>query len=245
MKKMRQQIRWAIMLLSLMLFPVTMFYFSPYLSVMGIANGILAGSVIVFLVQLVAAMVLGRAFCGWLCPMAGLQEALFQCNPKIKTGRWHRRIKYFFWLPWIGIMVALGLYAGGIKDIDFLYQTTMGISIVSLPAYVIYYGVVLIVMIMAITGGKRSFCHSLCWMAPFMQIGVLIGKLLRIPRLYLAADSSRCIHCKLCDKACPMSLPVSVLTEKGSVQDLDCILCGACADTCPKKVLQYTFNSTK
>ena len=39
----RQQWRWAILLTSLLLFPVTLNYFSPYLVIDGAAQGIVSG----------------------------------------------------------------------------------------------------------------------------------------------------------------------------------------------------------
>ena len=58
----RQQIRRMILLISFMLFPVTMWYFSPYLIIVAIAQHVLNGSFWVFLAMLVLSMFCGRAF---------------------------------------------------------------------------------------------------------------------------------------------------------------------------------------
>jgi len=59
----RQAIRRGILLASFALFPVTIFYFSPYLVVFGAFSGVVAGSAIMFLLQLASAVFLRRAFC--------------------------------------------------------------------------------------------------------------------------------------------------------------------------------------
>lgn len=68
---MRQKIRRLIVFISLFLFPVTLNYLSPYVSIDGALSGIVSGSVVVFLVMFISGLFLGRAWCGWVCPIAG------------------------------------------------------------------------------------------------------------------------------------------------------------------------------
>jgi len=39
-----------------------------------------------------------------------------------------------------------------------------------------------------------------------------------------------------------MSIGVTDLVQRGSLECSDCILCGSCADTCPKQVIGYSFS---
>lgn len=78
----RQNVRKLILIISLLLFPVTMWYMSPYLIIQGAMEGIVTGSFIVFIGTLFGAIFLGRSFCSWLCPMGGMQECLFSVNTK-------------------------------------------------------------------------------------------------------------------------------------------------------------------
>jgi ferredoxin-type protein NapH len=80
----RQKIRKAIILISFLLFPITINYFSPYIIIDGAAQGIIAGSFITFVLLFIVSLFLGRAFCGWVCPGAGIQEFCFTVNLKIK-----------------------------------------------------------------------------------------------------------------------------------------------------------------
>jgi len=42
-----------------------------------------------------------------------------------------------------------------------------------------------------------------------------------------------------------MSIEVTDLVQAGSLETQDCILCGTCADTCPKGVIRYSFSEGK
>ena len=124
--------------------------------------------------------------------------------------------------------------------VDFFYMTDHGISVSGIYNYVIYYGVLLILVLPALIHGRRGACHYLCWMAPFMVIGSSIGKILHLPQLHIEADIERCISCGKCNKVCPMGLDVRTMTQEGKNADCtECIQCGACMDECPGKVLKY------
>ena len=60
----------------------------------------------------------------------------------------------------------------GYHKIDFFYRTTHGLSIGDVQGLITYFSVLLLLIVLpAFVLGKRSFCHHLCWMAPFMILG--------------------------------------------------------------------------
>jgi ferredoxin-type protein NapH len=241
----RQEIRKALILISFFLFPITIFYMSPVLIIEGAAKGIVTGSFILFGLLLVSGLVVGRAFCGWICPGAGLQEACFPVHKRrARTGKadW---IKYFLWVPWIAVIASSAIMAGGFHTIDPLFMTRRhyGISVGEPFAYLIYYFFVALIVVLAFTAGKRAFCHYACWMAPFMVIGRKIRNVLKWPSLGLRADPESCRACGSCDTICPMSLEVQNMVKKGDMENSECILCGSCADHCPSQSIRYSFFS--
>jgi ferredoxin-type protein NapH len=70
---MRQRVRKALLLVSFLLFPITLYYFSPAIALNGAAEGVVNASMIVFASMLVASLVLGRLWCGWACPAGAVQ----------------------------------------------------------------------------------------------------------------------------------------------------------------------------
>ena len=153
----RQTVRKALLLISLLLFPVTMWYFSPYLIIQAASEHIMNGSFIVFCLMFVCSMFLGRVWCGYLCPAGGLQECALSVNNKSSKQGWRNYIKFVIWIIWIAAVVVtfvLGknkvtinfLYILGKNKvtINFLYMTDHGISIAEIYNYIIYYGVSLL-----------------------------------------------------------------------------------------------------
>lgn len=116
----------------------------------------------------------------------------------------------------------------------------------SVQSYLIYYGIVCLILAPAILSGKRAFCHYFCWMAPFMVAGMKLRRLLRLPGLCVREnEKAECVSCGKCRRACPMGIDVEREIKDGSVQSLECILCGACIDSCPAKALGYGVRPVK
>ena len=241
----RQRIRRALLLLSLLLFPITLYYFSPALIIQGSADGIITGSFIVFALMFLGALFLGRLWCGWACPAGGLQEIAMPINNKRAPRKRLRWIKWAIWLPWIGLIAATVVGAGGYARVNPTYQIDGGLTLLqeNPPWFAVYYFILALFLLPAIVLGRRSACHTLCWMAPFMILGRKVRNVLRWPALRLTADEESCINCQRCTQACPMSLEVNDLVHQESMEHVDCILCGECADTCPKDVIHYTFSA--
>ena len=67
----RQRVRRAFLFASLLLFPITLYYMSPYIVVDGAANGVVNGSFIAFTLMFLSALFVGRLWCGScvdICP---------------------------------------------------------------------------------------------------------------------------------------------------------------------------------
>lgn len=237
----RQKLRKMILLFSMLFFPITLNYFSPYLIVQGSFAGIVSGSLLLFVGLFLASLLFGRAFCGWVCPAGALQDVCSSIVDK-RTGREQNRIKYWIWVPWLLSIFAGFLSAGGVKQMDAIYMTNYGISVSAPAGYIVYFGVVFLIVGVSLLAGRRAFCHSVCWMAPFMVIGDAIRRLLHVPGLRLAAAPNDCVSCKKCTKTCPMSLPVNEMVLANRMTDSECILCGNCADGCPKDAIRMGFG---
>lgn len=83
----RQQVRLAILIVSFLVFPATFYYLSPYLIVDAASKGIINGSFLFFALLLISSLILGRGFCGWVCPAGGIQEFIAKVNSRyVKKG---------------------------------------------------------------------------------------------------------------------------------------------------------------
>jgi ferredoxin-type protein NapH len=241
----RQRVRKGLIVGTMLLFPVVLYYFSPDLPIESAAEGLLNGSLIMFGLMFVSALLVGRAWCGWVCPAGGLQEVWTAANNgPFKTGK-RDSIKWFIWTPWLaGIAVAV-ISAGGYHGVDFFYRTDHGISVADSHALIIYYLVVALFSALALLAGRRAGCHTICWMAPFMILGRKLRNAGRWPALRLTAQPDMCHDCQTCTTHCPMSLNVNALVHRDSMEHSECILCGTCVDGCPKGAIRFTFSAGK
>jgi ferredoxin-type protein NapH len=230
----RQNLRKWILIISFVLLPVTLVYISPLIIVMGAAEGVATGSMILFVLLFIFSLAVSRLWCGWLCPMGAWQEI---CSPVMKyTVRpgWRNSVKYIVTALWLALIAYLLIGAGGIRSINPFYNTDHGLSITSLPVLVIVVVIFIIIFAVAYLAGRRGFCHVLCPVAGLMVAGRKIRNLAGWPALQLDADKNRCIDSNACSKECPMGLDVHGMVQEEKMENADCILCGSCADVCPK-----------
>jgi ferredoxin-type protein NapH len=236
---MKQRFRNLILLISLLLLPATLNYLSPYVSIDGAMNGIISGSLLLFILLFIFSIFLGRAWCGWLCPMGGLAEFTLKINSKNVNIKKLRIIRYVIFSIWFSVIIIMFVFAGGIKGINPLHLTENVISVDAPMRYVIYYSVLILFLVSNILIGKRGACHSFCWISPFLTAGYNVGKMLKIPQLRVVAVPEACVNCGSCNKKCSMSIPVSSSIKDGLIKTSDCILCGECIDTCNRKALSF------
>jgi polyferredoxin len=240
--KPRQRVRNGVLLLFFILFPVGLNYLSPYLSISGAAEGIISGSLLFFGVLLLSSLVLGRAFCGWICPGGAAQELCKLVNNRRLRRKRLDWIKFLIWVPWFGAILFFIFRAGGNLAVQPFYNMDSFVSVSSPPMYIVYFIVLAVIMVPALFGGRRTMCHSICWMAPFMILGRRLRNLIRWPALRLKAETEKCAACGTCTRNCVMSLEVQGMVEKSRMENSECVLCGRCVDGCPQGVIRYSFS---
>lgn len=242
----RQKIRKTLIVVSMFLFPITIFYLSPALPLMGAAEQIVSGSLIVFASLFISSLFVGRAFCGWVCPGAGIGETcMVVVYKKAQNGKANLIKWVAIWIPWVIILIVLVVVNEGYERINILYdlENYYGISILNPSAVPVYFIVMTLIVSLSFVTGRRGFCHYSCWMSPFMIIGTVIKEKIKYPSLHLDSEKEKCIQCKICSDKCPMSIDVmNDMVNSNKMYHSECILCGECIDSCPKNVIHYSFR---
>lgn len=139
----------------------------------------------------------------------------------------------------LSIILVAAFIGGGFRKIDPLLGTKNGFSIHSMALVLFYYLVIGFIMITSLVTGRRGFCHTFCWMAPFMVIGRKISVRFNLKRFSLKSEKELCSNCHKCTKSCPMSLPVNNMVQKENLENSECILCGVCVDECPNNAIRF------
>ncbi|MHB9032713.1 MAG: 4Fe-4S binding protein [Anaerolineae bacterium] len=182
---------------------------------------------------LVGALVVGGAFCGWVCPLGSLGDALAWLRRKLHIkelflpARTDQILCYGRYLVLIVILVATAVTATlwfegydpyyVIFNLGWIFNPDLAAS---WPAYAIA---------LAVIAGNffipRMWCRYLC------PLGGLLSVVQRISPFKVRRNAPVCIDCKRCDRVCPVRLPVS---GRPAVTH-NCTMCLRCVSICPAK----------
>lgn len=237
----RQRVRRGVLFGSFAVFQASRSFhllFSPVLLLMASAAGVVGGTLIVYSALFASSLVLGRAFCGWLCPGCGVQElvALKVRRPVRRRGA--DRVKWAIASLLFGVATVLTVRAGGLHSVDPFYGMRHATA---MQGVLLFFGHLVIIAGLALALGRWASCHAVCWIAPLLIAGAHGARAGGWPTLRLRADPSRCSECGSCDDGCPMSLPVSQMVGRGTMWNAECLLCGGCVDGCPSKAIRFAF----
>jgi len=238
----RIKIRRILALFSLILFPITLNYFSPYVSVSGAFEGFISASVILFVCLLLTAIFFRRTWCSYICPISAIADYSEKINSRNVNVKMLRIIRYSIFTLWFSVLILGFVLSKKYPTFNLFYLTENIISVDEPMKYITYYAVLLSLIGLTLFIGKRGACHSICWMSPFLVAGTMIGDKFNLPQLKIVSEPEKCISCSKCNKACPMSIDVMTELKKGSIQSLDCINCSECEQVCPKNVLSLKIK---
>jgi polyferredoxin len=177
------------------------------------------------------ALLVGPAFCGWVCPLGSFQEWLGKLGSKKSpkkfnkfipagTDRYLKYLRYgvLIWVVYVTATSATLFFA----DYDPYYALfNFWTGEVAISGLIIL-GVVILASLLV----ERPFCKYTC---PY---GAVLGVFNLFRVFKIKRNISTCIDCKACDRTCPMNIEVS--TGK-IVRDHQCISCLKCTseDACP------------
>lgn len=184
---------------------------------------------LIFLLPILVALVFGRIFCGWLCPIGGFQELFFKVFEKIGTKKikiskkWKQFLKIVPFLI-LTVIIAAALTSGQtlfcrFEPMGFLFGRTD--EVISL--------VLLIILVFLLPFIFRPFCQYIC---PY---GAVFSSLSKCSLFKLKIRKKKCLKCKQCQRVCSME---AIKNKKISFQD--CILCKQCQRVCPKEAISFS-----
>ena len=178
---------------------------------------------------LLTALLVRRAFCGYVCPIGTLSEYVRAVARRLRipelrvAGRPDRGLSLLKYAVLAVVIVATwkaGELVFRAYDPCYALIGRHGTDI-TVWAYVVSGAIVVGSLFVAV-----PFCRWFCPMAAVLALPARCG-LARIER-----DGQTCNECGACDKACLMAIPVHTLER---VTDARCTQCMRCVDACPQK----------
>ena len=192
-----------------------------------------------------AALVLGRVFCGWVCPLGLILELNEQVRERLRRRLAQHQTKLPQWqLPkWIKYwLLGTLLLASAVSSIP-LFTMVSPINLMTLAVYAMpTVGLIVIGAIMLMEYAvPRGFCRSLC---PLGALYSLLGAF--APWRVIVRPGGERMLCQQCSTRCPMGIRVMedhVLAGHPTVSDPECTRCGTCTDVCHGRMLQLGFRA--
>ena len=192
------------------------------LFLMLLLNGNVMLWLMLFVISLFAALLFGRIYCGYACPMNTLMLPVEWISKKFKiqtesTPKWLKN-GYF---SWIALVVSIAVM--------FLSKRLFHIDLPVLPFW-------LTVSVIVTLRYRPAVFHNL--ICPFGALQRTFG---RFSRASKSVDHNACIGCKLCEKVCPSdAIKVIDRKNKAVINSMLCHQCTNCQEICPKAAIHYT-----
>jgi len=186
--------------------------------------------------MLAGSVALGRAFCGWICPLGFVQDLTSFGKRKSWMPETLRYVKY--------VILAAGLIMPILAGWTFLeWVTPMSVLPRALgpfwgPYDSLALGLVvfLLAVLIAAATEKRAWCRYVC------PLGAILSLPASKKAIGISVNEERCIKCLRCERACTMGI-IDIRGQSGLRWDSECILCLACRDACPKNAIGPAFRT--
>lgn len=194
------------------------------------------------LIPILLAFILGRVFCGWMCPQNTISELFDYISPKLKLKRpfnigLKARPRYIILAvllaltPLLGFPVANLISAPGIISVQmskYILEGTVGLEL----------GLIGLIVLAEVFVVKRVWCNYVC------PVGSLLGifRFKKTMKVVYAEDAEHlCGKCMACADACSLGLD-----PMGKALYPLCHNCGNCISACEKirskeKPLRFGF----
>ena len=171
---------------------------------------------------LLLTVILGRVWCGWLCP-----QTVFNDLAELIGTRFRRRVS-----PRLSRLIEHGTAAVVSSVISFnllcwfMAPARVVAALLDYAANSLLSTCFLLVSLLGYLNlifVKRSFCRSYC---PYGRFQAALTDAGTLNLAFLEETRDRCLRCDACVRSCPMEIDI----RRGF--QIECINCGRCIDAC-------------
>jgi len=171
--------------------------------------------------SLIAALIFGRVYCGYICPMNTLMIPVERLSEKlmIQTGNTPGWLKngYFSWITLAVSAVAM-----------LFSKSMLHINLPILPFWIV-------ISVLVTLRYKPAVFHNL--ICPFGALQKTFG---RFTQLSKRVERGFCIGCRLCENVCPSgAITVIRADRKAVINSALCHQCTNCRKICPESAISY------
>ncbi len=187
------------------------------------------------LIPIAVTVLLGRVFCGWICPMNTLLEVVDKFRRLLRMAEIRERdVKFSLKNKYLILTVVLGLVGvTGVPFIALFYPP----AVMSREVHLFVFGstvgigayVLLAICAIELFVSKRWWCRYIC---PGGALYSLLGRF-RIVRV--VRNEKNCVQCGECVRVCQFDLRPMLV----QITDMECTNCGSCVRACNDDALSF------
>lgn len=196
-------------------------------------NTIHPAGLVIFIAILLTALLMKKAFCGWMCPFGFLGECLSALGKRIFKRSF--ALPNFLDMPMRAIKyLLLGFFLWAISQmslpmLEAFIQSPYN-RVADLKMYLFFRAItpfaLSVILVLALLS---LFIHNF-WCRYLCPYGALLGFLSFFSPLKITRNAKTCVDCQACTRACPSRIQVHSV---GRVRCDECIACYACVKACP------------
>lgn len=204
---------------------------------------VLIATLLCVILFLLLTVVVGRGWCGWMCPQTIINdcaEALAKRIQGLLPGYLSGSALSLSAIPF-SLLFAGATMLWFMSPQEFFTRVT---AFMQYPVTSVSFVVIALLLYLDLTVVKRSFCKKYC---PYGRFQVALQDAGTLNLMFTEETRHACIRCGSCVRACPMGIDI-----RDGFQ-IECISCGRCIDACrgvmgrrsyPQGLIAYRFGSS-
>lgn len=194
--------------------------------------------VVAMLIPVAIAVLMGRVFCGWICPIHFFSRIIEEIYRKTATKKYVRE-RWAIPRPVLFISLSVELGVTCILGAPIFVMLSPPGLVGREIMMVVFFGRfalegIIVPLTLLLNGLSRNyFCRYFC---PLGALLALLGKKRILNVVTLAGG---CTSCGKCRKSCPFGLHAG----EGEGESMYCCSCGSCIDSCPHGRLGFSLKN--
>ncbi|BBO89641.1 4Fe-4S binding protein [Desulfosarcina ovata] len=211
-------------------------------------------------------ILLGRAWCGWLCPLGFVQDLLDRLRQAVGLGyvRFSEKLRGgLAWIKWAFLAVAvllpiwvafpvmcpavaLGLQIPFCQLCPGKYILPLCVGNPDRISVNYENGTHVVMSILGLTFSMVALLGALIkrrFWCGFCPLGLILGWYRKISFIKLKKNDAACTRCEICYNVCPSEITEVFRSQgKTDVTTAECMLCLKCVENCPEEgALKATY----
>lgn len=235
-----------------------------------LTTGTLYAGLLWGLLTVILTIILGRFFCGWICPFGAIHQFMGFCGKykrplkyKISINRYSpwQSLKYFLlffflaaaFMEFTGILLpehpflSGSLQIGLLDPIPLLYRSVnlalvplFDGTVVQLSSSFRFYDGAWVIGAIFTAALALNFLRPRFYCRYICPLGALFGILSRYAIFRIGKTKTECINCELCEKNCE-----GACSPTARIRINECVLCMNCIKDCRHDTMSYELYPSK